>query len=90
MIRMYVRHSVENYDVWRKAYDEFDGERRGMGVTGDGVYQALDNPNDITLYHDFATPEQAESFVSSERLKETMQSAGVTGKPDIWFTKESG
>lgn len=90
MVRMYVRHSVENYDVWRKAYDAFDAERRSMGVTGDGVFQALDDPNDITLFHDFATPEQANAFVSSDRLKETMKGAGVTGNPDIWFVTEAG
>jgi hypothetical protein len=86
---MYVRHSVENYETWRKAYDDFDAERRGMGVTGDDVFQALDDQNDITLYHDFTTPEQAESFVTSARLKEVMTGAGVTGKPDIWFVKEA-
>ncbi|MCH8922278.1 MAG: hypothetical protein IIA67_03895, partial [Planctomycetes bacterium] len=42
MVRMYVRHSVESYRTWRRAYDAFDAERRGMGVIGDGVYQALD------------------------------------------------
>ena len=26
-----------------------------MGVTGHAVYQALDDPNDVTVWHDFAT-----------------------------------
>ncbi len=55
MARMIVRHSVKNYRTWRKAYDAFDGERQGMGVIGDGVYQALYDPNDVTVYHDFKT-----------------------------------
>ena len=46
MIRMMVRHDVTDYDTWRKAYDDFDAERAGMGVRGDGVYRAVDNPND--------------------------------------------
>ena len=89
MVRMYVRHSVEKYRAWRRAYDEFDDERRGMGVIGDGVYQALDDPNDITVHHDFTTRKRAESFAASKRLKEVMKGAGVKGKPKIWFVKES-
>ncbi len=89
MARMYVRHSVKNFRTWRKAYDAFDVERRGMGVIGDGVYQALDDPNDVTVYHDFKTRKRAESFAASKRLKEVMKGAGVKGKPKIWFVKES-
>ncbi len=89
MTRMYVRHSVKNYRTWRKAYDAFDAERQGMGVIGDGVYQALDDPNDVTVYHDFKTRKRAESFAASKRLKEVMKGAGVKGKPKIWFVKES-
>ena len=89
MVRMYVRHSVEDYRTWRRAYDGFDAERRGMRVIDDGVYQALDDRNDVTIYHDFKTRKRAESFAASKRLKEVMKDAGVKGKPKIWFVNES-
>ena len=89
MVRMFVRHSVENYSKWRKAYDSFDAERKGMGVTGDDVYQAVDDPTDVTIYHDFKTLTRAQDFVSSKRLKEVMKDAGVKGRPKIWFVKET-
>ena len=89
MIRMLVRHSVENYSTWRKAYNSFGAERKTMGVVGDDVYQALDDPNDVTVYHDFKTRQQAESFAHSKRLKDVMKGAGVMGQPKIWFVKES-
>ncbi len=89
MVRMFVRHSVENYRTWRRAYDAFDAERRGMGVIGDSVYQALDDRSDVTVYHDFKTRKQAESFAASKRLKEVMKGAGVKGRPKIWFVKET-
>ncbi|MGI8658961.1 MAG: hypothetical protein ACR2K4_09395 [Candidatus Limnocylindria bacterium] len=34
MVRVYIRHLVKDYGTWRAAYDAFDEERRGMGVTG--------------------------------------------------------
>lgn len=87
MIRMFVRHTVQDYGAWRKAYDGFDGERRTMGVTGHAVFQAADNPNDVTAWHDFPSLESARAFVGSDRLKEVMRGAGVVGMPTIWFVK---
>lgn len=85
MIRMFVRHPVTDYATWRKAYDDFDAERRTMGVTGAAVFQAADDPNDLTIWHDFGTLEAAQAFVSSDRLKTVMESAGVAGPPTIWY-----
>lgn len=88
MVRMFVVHSVNEYGDWKQAYDAFDEERRTMGVTGHAVHRSLEDPNEVTIWHDFATREAGEAFVSSERLKEVMQSAGVVGEPRIWFTRE--
>ena len=89
MVRMFVHHSVDNYRAWRWAYDAFHAERKEMGVIGDAVFQAVDNPNDVTVYHDFKTRRRAENFASSKRLKEVMKGAGVKGRPKIWFVKET-
>jgi hypothetical protein len=89
MVRMFVHHSVKNYRTWRKAYDSFDAERKELGVIGDDVYQAIDDPNDVTVYHDFMTRRRAENFAASIRLREVMKAAGVTGRPKIWFVKET-
>ena len=83
MIRMFVRHPVTDFSVWKKAYDDFDQERRGMGVIGDSVFQAADDPNDVTLWHDFETLDAAQAFMASERLREVMSGAGVAGAPRV-------
>src|SRR5215211_4189393 len=89
MVRLFIRHPVADYTAWRQVYDGFDEERRGMGVTGHAVYQSVDDPNDVTAWHDFETREQAESFASSDRLREAMTEAGVEGQPSIWFGTEA-
>jgi hypothetical protein len=76
-VRMYVRHDVTDYAAWRKIYDAFDAERRRLGVTAQAVYQSVDNPNDVTVWHDFKTSEAAKAFASSPNLKNAMQNAGV-------------
>ncbi|NNG17700.1 MAG: cyclase [Gemmatimonadales bacterium] len=66
--------------------DEFDAERKGKGVVGDAVFQAADNPNDVTAWHDFETLDSARRFIDSERLRDVMTGAGVAGVPTIWLT----
>lgn len=85
-VRMFVRHEVTDYAAWRKGYDAFQPTAVKMGVKAQAVYQATDNPNDVTAYHDFASITTANAFAASAELKTAMQSAGVKGKPQIWFT----
>jgi hypothetical protein len=86
MIRMFVRHPVAAFATWKQAYDAFADERKGLGVVGDAVFKSTDDPNDVTVWHDFETIESANAFADSTRLHEVMSEAGVVGKPTIWFT----
>jgi hypothetical protein len=86
MIRMFVRHPVADFAKWKQAYDDFDDERKGMGVIGDAVFMSADDPNDVTAWHDFETLQATRAFVASDRLGEVMSAAGVAGEPAIWFT----
>ena len=88
MTTMFIRHTVANYKAWRKVYDDFAPVQKAKGVTAQAVYQAADNPNDITVTHDFATVEAAHAFVNSEELKSAMQNAGVACPPTVWFTNK--
>jgi hypothetical protein len=89
MVTMMVRHSVRAYSKWRRAYNGFDRERRGMGVKGHAVYRNTAKPNEITVTHDFASLSKARSFAKSRRLREVMKGAGVRGAPTIWFVKRA-
>jgi hypothetical protein len=89
MIRLFVRHNVADYGKWRAAYDDFDDERRSMGVVADEVYRSVSDGNDVTIYHDFETLNAAQSFANSDRLREVMGKAGVAGQPEIWFVENA-
>jgi hypothetical protein len=88
MATMLVRHTVSDYKIWRKAYDDFAPVQDAKGVTAEAVYQAADNPNDVTVTHEFASVESAQAFAESAELKKAMQNAGVVGPPTIWFTNK--
>lgn len=85
MIRMYVRHPVEDFAVWKRDYDGNDAARSSRGVVDHAVYQSVDDPNDVTVWHDFETLEAARDFAESPWLRDAMNASGVAGKPTIWF-----
>ena len=86
---MYVHHEVNDYAAWRKAYNDFDPTRRKLGVTAQAVYRSIDNPNDVTVTHDFRSAEKAKAFAASTELKTAMEKAGVKGTPQIWLTTKA-
>jgi hypothetical protein len=89
VIRMFVRHQVNDYGKWRKVYDGFESERKRMGVTGAAVYTGANGDRDVTVTHDFDNLEKAKAFAESPSLRQAMTSAGVAGQPTIWFTKSA-
>jgi hypothetical protein len=88
-VRMFVRHEVADYGVWRKAFDSFAPMQKKQGIIYKAVYQSTDDPNDVTVIHDFHSLEKAKAFAASPELKAAMEKAGVKGAPQIWFTTKS-
>lgn len=86
MVRLFVRHKVEDYAKWRQAYDDFEAQRTTMGEIGDWVFQLDGDPTDVTVIHDFESVEKANAFANSAELHTAMSTAGVAGKPDVWIT----
>lgn len=87
MATLFVRHQVADYGAWRRVYDGFEPTRKALGVTAATVYQAADDPNEITATHEFATIEAAQAFAGSAELRAAMHDAGVVGAPAVWFTE---
>jgi hypothetical protein len=89
MVRLFVRMDVADYESFRNAYDQFYGERVALGVMGAAAFQLVDDPNDVTVWHDFETVDVANAFLASDALRDVMQRAGVQGEPQMWLTTES-
>ena len=89
MTTMFVRHQVTDFANWKKVYDGLAPTQKQHGVTADAVYQAADDPRDVTVTHEFATLAAAQSFAASEELHAAMQKAGVSGAPTIWFASRA-
>src|SRR5688572_10712174 len=68
MATMFVKHHVSHYDIWRHVYDEFAPVRKARGVEKQKVYRSIDDPNDVTVLHRFATAKAAFEFAESDEL----------------------
>jgi quinol monooxygenase YgiN len=89
MATMFVRHTVTDYAAWRRTYDALAPMRQELGVLAQSVYQSVDNPNDVTVTHEFASPEAAKAYAQSTELRAALQRAGVTLAPTVWFASQS-
>jgi len=85
-VRLFVRHEVADYGVWKKAYDGFASAQKKAVVIYQAVYQSTDDPNDVTVIHDFHSLDKAKAFAPSPDLKAAMEKSGVKGAPQIWYT----
>jgi quinol monooxygenase YgiN len=88
MITMFARHTVNDYSHWKSVYDQFASVRQENGVIGASVHRDTQDPNVITITHQFNDVNTAMAFAGSEELKTAMANAGVAGPPEIWFTED--
>ncbi len=80
-----VRHKVQDYARWRPLYDEHGSPRKAVGCKGTQVFRSADDPNEIIILLEWDDLAKARRFTQSPDLRDTMQRAGVLGKPDIYF-----
>ena len=88
MITLFERATVPNFEAWHEVFKNFGPTLKAKGVIASVVYQATDNPNDVTVIHEFATFDDAKAFIDSRELHEARSRAKVPSTPTIWFTRK--
>jgi quinol monooxygenase YgiN len=85
---MLVRHKVMDYAKWKPIYDQHAATRKASGSKKAHLFRNADSPNEIIILFEWDDLGKARSFAQSEDLAKTMQKAGVSDKPDIYFLEE--
>lgn len=83
-----VKHTVKDYEAWKKVFDA-DAVNREPVSTGGRLLRSAENPNEVTVVLQVKHLEKAKEWAQNPKLKETMQSAGVTSAPDIRFYQDA-
>jgi hypothetical protein len=85
MTTMFLRHKVADYGAWRKEYDKHGDFQKANGILSATVYRGEDDPNDVTVSHEFGSAAEARAFIANTDLKAAMKAAGVVGEATFWI-----
>ncbi len=88
MYRVFVRHTVKDFDAWHSGYRTYYDIQRDLNMVGDAVQHDVEDPNKLTVVHDFATMDDVNRYMSLPNLKELMEKVGLIGEPEIWVTEK--
>ncbi|UCG69834.1 MAG: cyclase [Thermoplasmata archaeon] len=72
---------VEDYEKWKKVYDdeERQADRRKNGSKGGYVYRNPSDPNEVVVLLEWDDADRANKYVDSQKLKQAMGRAGLVG-----------
>jgi len=86
MISLFERATVNDFDAWHEVFIDFAPTLQAKGVVASSVYRSVEDPNDVTVIHEFSTLAEAKAFMDSSELKAARKRADVTTSPTFWYT----
>ena len=87
MTYLLVRQQVEEYAVWKAAFDRDAQLRQPNGSGGGFLFQSVDNPNEVVVLLAWDDVENLRRFTQADDLQTRMADAGVLGAPDIRYLR---
>lgn len=83
-----IRHQVKDVAAWQRVFDEEAGTRRAHGAQRERLFRAASAPNELWLLLEWDDLFRAELYVQSDELRDALERAGVTDRPDYWYFTE--
>jgi len=88
MIYLMAIQKVEDFDRWKKVFEEHSTKRGSMGSKGAEILQNSAHPNEIVVITKWEDEDAAKKFAGSKDLKNVMKKAGVMGFPELRYFDE--
>ena len=85
---MFVRHAVKDFARWKAVYDTDQDARHAAGLRELNLWRNADEPHEVVVLLEVSDLGQAKAFAISIALREKMDAAGVTGRPEIIFLSD--
>ena len=82
----FIRHRVQDYETWRRAYDDFTRANPAGVPVEPAVYRSADDPNDLLVIHQFGSSAEVEPWLDDDGRRRAMLEAGVLGTPRVDIT----
>jgi len=87
MMHMLIRHKVADFAKWKPVYDAHLSSRQKAGLKEEHLFRNADDPNEVLLLFSVEDLDKAKTFIASDDLRQAMEKAGVSDKPDVYFLK---
>ena len=71
-------------------FDEHGAKRKAAGSKGGRLFRSEKVPNEVVICFEWEDLGKGHQFAESEDLRQTMERAGVVGKPELYFLDEIG
>jgi hypothetical protein len=84
---MLVRHKVADFANWKPVYDAHLPARQEAGLKEEHPFRNAEDPNEVLLLFSMEDVDKAKAFAASDDLREAMNKAGVSDKPNVYFLK---
>ena len=87
MMHVLVRHKVADFAKWKPVYDAHLSVRQKAGLKEEHLFRNADDPNEVLLLFSVEDVDKAKAFTTSDDLRQAMEKAGVSDKPDVYFLR---
>jgi heme-degrading monooxygenase HmoA len=88
MATMIVRFQVEDFDRWRRMFDEMRTARAEHGIVSASVHRNAADPEMVVTILRTASLDAARAWGNSETLHEAMTAAGVNDVIEIEYLED--
>ena len=82
---MLVRHKVADFAKWKPVYDDHVPAEQKAGLKEVHLLRNIENPNEVIPLFSVEDLDKAKAFGGSDDLRQAMQKAGASDKPDVYF-----
>src|SRR5215203_3753111 len=79
----FIRHRVQNYEEWRRVYDDFTQANASGVAVEPAVYGSVEDPHELLVIHRFGSSADVEPWLTDSGRRQAMLAAGVLGTPQI-------
>ena len=73
MVHIITIREVNDYDKWRKSFDDAADSRKSHGVKSSQVFRSIENPNEVVIVGEWEDVEQFKQHKSSKEVREKMK-----------------
>jgi quinol monooxygenase YgiN len=84
-----VHHAVRDYDAWKAVFDEKRSALLEHGCLGHTIYRSAHKPDELRVFTEWESLEQAQDYVHDPSFVETMKRGGVAGEAEITYLDEA-